>query len=108
MSRCNTSDQAICRSCQRAFGLRSTSATGSTDGRERPATWLAGLSPRSEWVCSLLNVSGRADVILRRSHNTFEPMGATLVFLRHHPQPLRGDRMRSLARNASTKGGMIQ
>ena len=31
--------------------------------------------PRSEWVCSLLNVSGRAEVVLRRSQSTFEPMG---------------------------------
>ena len=50
----------------------------------------------------------RADVILCFSPETFEPTGAGLVFLRHHPQPLRGMRVRNLARDASTEGGMIQ
>jgi hypothetical protein len=50
----------------------------------------------------------RADVILCFSLETFEPKGAGLVLPRHHPQPLRGMRMRNLARDASTEGGMIQ
>ena len=42
------------------------------------------------------------------SRDTFEPKGAGLVVLRHHPQPLCSIRMRNLARDASTQGGMIQ
>jgi hypothetical protein len=50
----------------------------------------------------------RAHVILCLSRDTFEPKGAGLVFLRHHPQPIRGLRMRNLTRHALAKGGMIQ
>ena len=74
--------------------------------------WIADIHApvtRSEPVCSVLNISGnRADVIICLSRDTFEPTGAGLVFLRHHPQPLRGMRMRNLARHAPTQGGMIQ
>ena len=37
-----------------------------------------------------------------------KPKGASLIFLRHYPQPVCSIRMRYLARDASTKGGMIQ
>jgi|RhiMethySRZTD1v2_1073278.scaffolds.fasta_scaffold976166_1 hypothetical protein len=50
----------------------------------------------------------RAHVILCLSRDTFEPKGAGLVFLRHHPQPIRGLRMRNLTRHAPAQGGMIQ
>ena len=46
--------------------------------------------------------------ILYLSRATFESKSAGVIFVRHHPQPLRGIRMRSLARDASTQGGMIQ
>ena len=47
-------------------------------------------------------------VILYLSRDSFETKGAGLIFLRHHPPPLRGMRIRNLARDASTQGGMIQ
>jgi len=61
---------------------------------------------RSECVCSVLNISGLAPTFSSASRETFE--GAGLVLPRHHPQRLRGMRMRNLARDASTEGGMIQ
>ena len=61
-----------------------------------------------ERVCSVLYISGARTDVICLSRDTFEPKGAGLVVLRHHPQPLCSIRMRNLARDASTQGGMIQ
>ena len=79
------------------------------DNRVRDRAMIHAPVTRSECVCSVLNISELAPTSSSASRaDTFEPKGAGLVFLRHHPQPLRGMRMRNLARDAPTQGGMIQ